>query len=69
MNTSEDSNKTEGKERYVLSEWACLFLTLKDYGIDTDHISGKVGQHIVDDFMELMAKFGYVVRDERKNEV
>ncbi len=48
------------EEEYVLSEWGCLYITLTDYGINVDHISGRVGQHIVEDFMEAMTKAGYV---------
>jgi len=47
-------------ERFILSEWGCLYSILNDYGIDVSNISGRIGQHIVDDFMELMAEMGYV---------
>lgn len=47
-------------ESYHLTPWGCLYCTLKDYGINCDHISGRVGAHIVDDFMELMIKHGNI---------
>lgn len=50
---------------FVLTEWGCLSSVLSDYGIDISHIPGKVGKHIVEDFMELMTKAGYV---EKKKE-
>lgn len=59
-------NKKE--ERYQLTKWGCLYAVLCDYGIDVNRISGKVGEHIVDDFMELMQKNGYVVRHEENEE-
>lgn len=58
----------EENERYVLSEWGCLSLTLNDYGINTDRIPGRVGKHIVEDFMELMCKAGYIVKNESEGE-
>ena len=45
---------------YTLTPWSCLLLTLHDYGINLDHISGKVGAHIVEDFMELMIEQGNI---------
>lgn len=56
--------KADDEERYILSEWGCLLLTLNDYGINIDKIPGRVGKHIVEDFMELMCKAGYIVRNE-----
>lgn len=47
-------------ETYHLTPWGCLHCTLKDYGVDLDYISGRVGAHIVDDFMELMIKQGNI---------
>lgn len=55
----------EDDEIYTLSEWGCLYGILDDYGIDVSHIPGRVGKHIVEDFMELMTKAGYV---EKKKE-
>lgn len=55
---------SEEEEKYVLSEWRCLSATLNDYGIKTDNISGRVGKHIVDDFMDAMCKAGYVAQSE-----
>ena len=47
-------------EKYTLTEWGCLYAVLTDYGIDVSHISGNVGRHIVEDFMEAMVRAGYV---------
>lgn len=40
--------------------WGCLYAVLMDYGIDVSNIPGRVGKHIVDDFMEIMCKSGYI---------
>lgn len=56
---------SEDEERYVLSEWGCLSVTLNEYGIRTDNISGRVGKHIVEDFMDAMCRAGYVAKSER----
>lgn len=56
----------EENEMYTLAPWGCLSIILNDYNIDISHIKGKVGIHIVEDFMELMEKMGYIkkVRNE-----
>lgn len=58
---SEDDITDDDDVKYVLSPWGCLSVVLKDYGIDISRISGKVGSHIVEDFMELMEKSGYIL--------
>lgn len=58
---SEDDIADDDDVKYVLSPWGCLSVVLKDYGIDTSRISGKVGSHIVEDFLELMEKAGYIL--------
>ena len=57
--------KTE--ESYVLSEWGCLASVLEEYGIDVSHITGRVGAHIVEDFMDAMCNAGYVSKKEAEN--
>lgn len=54
----------ESEERYRLTEWGCLYLILNDYGFDASHVSGRVGSHLVEDFMDLMCKAGYIERNE-----
>lgn len=56
--------KAENEEKCVLSEWGCLSVTLNDYGFNTDNISGRVGKHIVEDFMDAMCRAGYVAKSE-----
>lgn len=56
-------DKFEGdsdEQKYTLTPWGCLSAVLDDYGIDVSHISGRTGTHIVEDFMEDMARCGYV---------
>lgn len=55
-------------ERYVLTPWGCLATVLSDYRIDVSDISGKVGEHIVEDFVECMEKMGHVVYVEAEDE-
>lgn len=54
----------DNEEKYVLTEWGCLYATLTDYGINVDHIPGRVGAHIVEDFMDLMVRAGYIKKAE-----
>lgn len=53
--------------KFVLSEWGCLHSVLSNYGINVDHIKGKVGEHIVEDFLELMCECGYIGRAENSD--
>lgn len=54
-------------EGYRLTKWGCLVVTLNNYGFDIpDYITGMVGDHIVDDFMEAMQLAGYVAKREEK---
>lgn len=61
---SEDDITDDDDVKYVLSPWGCLSVVLEDYGINISRISGKVGSHIVEDFMELMEKSGYILKDD-----
>lgn len=62
-------NYDEDDEKYRLTEWGCLLVVLSDYGIDVTNIPGRVGKHIVEDFMELMRKAGYIAeRDEEQDD-
>jgi len=55
--------------KYRLTEWGCLYAVLMDYGIDVSHISGRVGKHIVEDFLEAMETAGYISKArEEKND-
>ena len=60
-------NQESEDEVYILSEWGCLYAVLSDYGIDVSDIPGRVGVHIVEDFMSELERVGYLVRGE-KNE-
>lgn len=57
----------DNEEKYVLSEWGCLASVLDEYGIDVSHITGRVGAHIVEDFMDAMCNAGYVSKKEVEN--
>ena len=52
-------------DTFILTEWGCLACVLGDYGIFTGNITGKVGQHIVEDFMDMMVSMGYVTKNEK----
>lgn len=61
MNKEFDDDK-----KWVLTPWGCLCCVLSDYNIDVSRIPGRVGEHIVEDFMELMCKQGYCRSVENK---
>ena len=54
------SKKKEDDEEHRLTEWDYLSSILTEYGIDISHISGRVGKHIVEDFMERLEDQGYL---------
>ena len=54
--------------KFMLSEWGCLHSVLTDYGVDISRVTGKIGEHIVEDFMELMVKCGYIGKAEDKED-
>lgn len=51
---------------FRLTQWGCLASVLDDYGIKTDHIKPRVGEHIVQDFLEVMFKNGYINKTEEE---
>lgn len=58
----------ENDEVYCLSMWGCLYVVLQDYDIDVSHITPKMGEHMIEDLMELLENCGYVgkVADDGK---
>lgn len=64
MNDMSDERifEEDSDEEYVLTEWGCLYAVLSDYGVDTSNITGAIGMHLVDDFFELLIKYGYLQR-------
>ena len=44
----------------ILTEWGCLSCVLSDYNIDFSHITPKMGSHMVQDFLELLERCGYI---------
>ena len=53
--------------KFILSEWGCLSSVLTDYGVDISRVTGKIGEHIVEDFLELMCECGYIGRAENSD--
>lgn len=66
----------KSEEKLRLTPMGCLYAVLLDY-VGPDHlldirkIQGRVGEHIVEDFMDAMVKFGHLERknDEEKKDV
>ena len=54
-----------GDEYYTLTMWGCLSAVLKEYGFDTNHISDRVGEHIVEDYMDQLEQCGYLKKKEQ----
>lgn len=45
---------------FTLTEWGCLSCVLSDYNIDFSHITPKMGEHMAQDFLELLEHCGYI---------
>lgn len=67
------SKEKKDEDRYALTPMGCLYAVLLDY-VGPDHlldirkIQGRVGEHIVDDFMDAMVRFGHVKKAEREED-
>lgn len=59
---------TNDEEKWCISPWGCLSSVLSDYNIDHSHITWKMGEHMVEDFMKCMENAGYVTESEDKTE-
>lgn len=58
----------DNEEKFKLTEWSILYVVLTEYGIDASHISGRVGRHIVEDFMAEMVNQGYILKNSDQEE-
>ena len=48
------------EEKYMLSPWGCLMAVLMDYCININHITPRMGEHMVADFMDYMVAAGHI---------
>lgn len=53
-------DELDADAEWRLTPWGCLKAVLNDFDVDADHLTPKMGEHMVNDFMELMCKQGYV---------
>ena len=62
------------EEKYRVTPMGCLYAVLLDY-VGPDHlldirkIQGRVGEHIVEDFMDALVKTGYLERNDDEKSV
>lgn len=52
-----DINETA---KYRLTPWGCLSVIFDDYGIDYSGVTPAIGKHLVEDFLTLMERSGYL---------
>ena len=61
------------EEKYTLTPMGCLYAVLLDY-VGPDHlldvrkIQGRVGEHIVDDFLDAMCRCGHLAKAEGEHD-
>lgn len=66
--------KKKSEEKYRLTPMGCLYAVLLDY-VGPDHlldirkIQGRVGEHIVEDFVDAMVRTGYLGRKDDEESV
>lgn len=74
MNAEKMTMKKKSEEKYRLTPMGCLYAVLLDY-VGPDHlldirkIQGRVGEHIVEDFMDAMVRTGYLERTSDEESV
>lgn len=61
---TEEQMLEDDEEKYVLTPWGCLYMVLTDYGVDVKNIPGRIGVHIVEDFMDEMVRAGHLAKME-----
>lgn len=55
--------------KYRISVWGCLAVILDKYGIDVpNYITGTIGTHLAEDFMDMLCKTGYLVHKDGDEE-
>ena len=52
------------EERYRLTTWGCMQAVLTAWNINTDHLTPRMGECMVEDFMEMLVKHGYLTKEE-----
>ena len=58
--------KTEDDEVYGLTPWGIMYAVLRDYGFDPERLTKRMGEHLVDDFMDGMVRHGYAEKGEEE---
>ena len=57
-------DELDGDTKFELTPWGCLYMVLTDYGVDVKDIPGRIGVHIVEDFMDEMVRAGHLAKME-----
>ena len=58
------AKQTEDDEVYRLTPWGIMYDVLQDYGFEPQKLTGRMGEHLVEDFMDGMVRNGYVGKME-----
>ena len=51
-------------DKFLITPYAILFETLQDYNINVGKWKPNIWEHIFDDFMYSMEKFGYIEKQK-----
>ena len=62
------SEEIKDDDVFRLTKYGCLVAVMSDYGINLDHITPAIGEHLVDDFFECLAKQGYLQKVDPEDE-
>lgn len=54
-------------EKWGLTPWGCMYAVLQDYGFNSKQITPTMGEHMVEDFMEMMVTAGIVSKKEQED--
>lgn len=52
--------KEYNEEIYCLTMYGCLLKTCEEYEVNISHLTSKIGEHFVEDLLELLVLQGYI---------
>lgn len=58
LDSKENNPDDDFYEKFALTPWGCLHCAFRDFGLDLPEIPGKMADAIMEDFFEIMKKYG-----------
>lgn len=58
LDSKENNPENDFYEKFALTPWGCLHCAFRDFRLDLPEISGKMADALMEDFFEIMKKYG-----------